>query len=299
MQPLRIQQKRINSISFLEKYDIYQIQLGIPVKNREPERVGLEKIGDVVLPAASFGIQSRRNAYGFCYADKSKPKESRIVSTNWIYPYGNKNASKIAVDIRRDCYPIVEEPPYGIELCLTNDQNGDCYIICVLNNEIRANHIKEALNLMLEIFGFCYIYDKEIQNTNKMSIRRCNWEILPPGEMPSRIIERQFRERGLDEDRFDVARLKKLEMYSAVEIVEGICGFKGYYAFVFRDYCVLESITVGNATYIIPSDNWEARSQMTKQELLYENLVIKRIVHKKMWKAEIGELLERLGIVPR
>ena len=51
------------------------------------------------MPSAKFGVQSKRNAYGYSYVDKTKPKVRRYVSTNWIQPFGNDNASPVAVDI--------------------------------------------------------------------------------------------------------------------------------------------------------------------------------------------------------
>ena len=55
-----------------------------------------------------------------------------------------------------------------------------------------------------------------------------------------------------------------MEMYNATTMVEGVNGFKGYYAYLYDNYCVLESAFYGNATYIIPKDNWEELSQKTK-----------------------------------
>ena len=57
--------------------------------------MGLAEVGDTVLPSGRFGIYSRKNAYGCTYADKTKPKERRYVSTNWIlfisYVFGIDN----------------------------------------------------------------------------------------------------------------------------------------------------------------------------------------------------------------
>ena len=94
-----IKGKRIRKVNLPKEYDISKIQIGIPVTEDEDKRVGLVENGDVVLPSGSFGVQSRKNAYGYAYADKSKPKERRYVSTNWVYPFGNTNASMVAVDI--------------------------------------------------------------------------------------------------------------------------------------------------------------------------------------------------------
>lgn len=51
---------------------------------------------------------------------------------------------------------------------------------------------------------------------------------------------------------------------------------------IFSNHCVLESAIYGNATYIIPKENWEVLSQKTKQELINERLVIEKLYIKKI-----------------
>lgn len=71
-------------------------------------------------------------------------------------------------------------------------------------------------------------------------------------------------------------------MYNATTMVEGVNGFKGYYAYLYDNYCVLESAFYGNATYIIPKDNWEELSQKTKRELFDEKRWSKNRPYRKM-----------------
>ena len=130
--------------------------------------------------------------------------------------------------------------------------------------------MKEAVNILLEIYGVCYIFDGEIQLDYSSKRQRCNWKMLPPGEMPSRHIKKQLGERGEKIDTYDIFRLEYMEKYNSEKIVEGINGFKGYYAFIFSKCCVLESAIYGNATYIIPKENWEILSQKTKKTSVYK-----------------------------
>lgn len=292
-----IKGKRIRRVCIPKEYDIDKIQIGIPVICDEAKTVGLNKNGDVVLPSGIFGAQCRRNAYGYSYADKSKPKERRYVSTNWVHPFGNTNASEVAVDIYRPCWPQVEVPPYGIELQLFKSKDGQLYVIVVLTDEIRANYLKEAVNILLEIYGVCYIFDGEIQLDYSSKRQRCNWKMLPPGEMPSRHIKKQLGERGEKIDTYDIFRLEYMEKYNSEKIVEGINGFKGYYAFIFSKCCVLESAIYGNATYIIPKENWEILSQKTKKELFDENKVIGKIDHTAKWKQNVNDKFKMLEVV--
>ncbi|SET49426.1 hypothetical protein SAMN04487772_12522 [[Clostridium] polysaccharolyticum] len=106
--------------------------------------------------------------------------------------------------------------------------------------------------------------------------------------MPSeRIKTRQNTKYEPKIDVYSITRLEYMEKYKYESIVEGINGFKGYYAFVFKNYCVLESAVYGNATYIIPKENWEILSQKTKKELLDENKVVDKIDHTAKWKQNV------------
>lgn len=291
-----IKGKRIRKVNLPKEYDIGKIQIGVPVTEDEGKRVGLAENGDVVLPSGSFGIQSRKNAYGYAYADKSKPKERRYVSTNWVYPFGNTNASMVAADIYKECYPKEVVPPYGIELQLYENENGQQFVIADLTDEIRGKYLKETINIFLEIYGICYIFDGVIKIDNSVRRQRCNWEILPPGQMPSRHIENQLREHGERTDTYNIYRLKYMEKYRPEKVVEGINGFKGYYAYVFENYCVLESAVYGNATYIIPKENWEILSQKSKRELFDEKKIIGKIDHTDKWQQNIASMFDELGI---
>lgn len=59
-------------------------------------------------------------------------------------------------------------------------------------------------------------------------------------------------------------------------------------------HCVLESALYGNATYIIPKENWEVLSQKMKKELLDEKIVIEKVIHSKNWKSNIRSIIRRL-----
>lgn len=218
----------------------------------------------------------------------------RYVTTIWTQPYGNDYASPVASDIYRKCYPVVEVAPTEIELELFQDQNNIRYIIANLTDEIRENYMVQAVNLFLEIFGECYVYSDEFSMATPNNRRRCNWQMLPPGQKPSVHLSNMLRDAGENADSYDVERLRVLDRYDAEQVVEGINGFEGYYAYVFENHCVLESAIYGNATYIIPKDNWEELSQKTKQELLDEDVVIAKLIHNERWKYAIRSKMSEL-----
>ena len=163
----------------------------------------------------------------------------------------------MAADIYRECYPKIEAEPYGIELQLFEGENNQQFVIINITDEIRKQYMKEAINLLLEIYGICYVYNGVVGFEKTIKKRRCNWEILPPGEMPSKHVKEQLKTMNQSTDTYDIERLNYVETYDALEMVEGINGFRGYYAYLYEKYCVLESAFYGKATYIIPKDNWE------------------------------------------
>lgn len=286
-----INQKRINSINFLKEFNIEKIQIGIPVIKDEDKKVGLKTVGDVILPSAEFGIQCRKNAYGYAFADKSAPKEYRYVSTNYIHPYGNKNADSIPVDMSRKCYPKVEVLPYEIRLMLIKNKEEDKFIIVEINSEIRESYLKEAINILLEIYGICYIYDDGIKIYDGIIRKTCDWEILPPGENPSDHMRRYIANSNIDKYKYDIYRITTLENNKPKEMIAGINGFRGYYAFLFENYCILETAIYGNATYVINKDKWKILSKKTKKELFDENEVIEKIVHTAKWEKRIKKYI--------
>ncbi len=84
-----------------------------------------------------------------------------------------------------------------------------------------------------------------------------------------------------------------MEKFKAEMIGEGINGFKGYFAYVFSILCILESVVYGNATYVIPRDNWEILSQKTKKELFDEEKVVAKISHTEKWSQKVRTILTR------
>lgn len=113
---------------------------------------------------------------------------------------------------------------------------------------------------------------------------------------PSVHLKNLLKNQDRNTDTFNVARLELLDKYKAEEIAEGMNGFNGYYAYVFKNNCVLESAQYGNATYIIPKENWEILSQKTKQELVDNKVVVEKIIHTENWENTIRRIFNRLKI---
>jgi hypothetical protein len=72
----------------------------------------------------------------------------------------------------------------------------------------------------------------------------------------------------------------------------GQAGFAGYIIFGFpgKNRYLLESIQPNNATYVF-AENWESLSQMTKAEILKQNLHADRIIHREGWPVRVHRTL--------
>lgn len=290
MKPIYIEKKRIRKLSLPKEFDTNKIHIGIPVKSNENEVLNLKNTGDMIIPSPDFGANCRKNACGYTYLDTESPKKRRYVSTVWMQPFGNPNATSIPVDIYKKCYPQVFVNPTEIELCFYQNDNNEKFIIAMLDEELRDNYLKETVNIFLEIYGYCYIFANDIKIVDIQKYERCNWEILPPGTRPSAHIKKQAQSKGEEVNGFSFNRLLTIEKHNPIKSVQGTNGFTGYFAYVFEDFCVLESAKYGNATYVIPSENWEVISQKTKKELFDEKYVLNKFIHNSNWELEIESI---------
>lgn len=280
------------SLSFLKKNKRDNIKIGILVTEEDAQKLGLINIGDSFVPSPINGPTCEKNAIGYEYADKTQPKEYRYVSTIMVYPYGNIYADQVPVDQYRYCYPKVIIPPTEIELTLVANDSGSKFILANLEAGCPDSYYLYALNMFIEIFGRCFVFEENLVIDAKRT--RVNWQILPPGERPSNHIKHFLEERKEDSDTFDAERLKIMEQYKSEEIVQGVNGFFGYFVYIFKNCCVLESAIYGNATYIIPKENWEDLSKKTKKELFDNRLLIAKIIHTANWEYEIRDLMKNL-----
>ena len=126
-------------------------------------------------------------------------------------------------------------------------------------------------------------------------LRRVNWTVLPRGEYPWEklrenvdvLIER-VREnyRPIIRQRFQTITANNPNF-----VAIGRAGFNGYVIFGFpdREFFILESIFHNNATYVL-GDDWEELSQLTKAELIAEDLYLQRFEHRANWPELIREL---------
>lgn len=288
---IKVNNKKRN-LNFLNGLDLANIKIGIAATDEAKRKIGLQNLGDTVVPNIKFGKDCKQNVCGYSYTDKTKKKIRRYVTTNYIKPYGNEDADDVAVDIYRKCWPKIYVEPNGIEFYLTKNDKNEEFILADLTNKSNDANILTALHMFVEIYDQCCIYNNGLK-TMESKRTRCNWVMLPPGELPSKHLTKEHNSDQKSIKGFDIHRLEVVECENFELCVEGANGFFGYYAYIMDKCCVLENPQYGNATYIIPKDNWEELSKLTKEQLLSNNNVLHKIIHNKNWEANFKAIIKQ------
>lgn len=294
-----ISKKRIISLDFLDKYKTDNAKIGIHVTNKEYEKLGIKEFieGTTIQPSPELGINCNRNSNGYSFPDKTKPMEERIINTiYWTWQDWGGNEHGDFFDISRKVYPRVEIPASNIELLLTKNNSGESFILANIDLKVEKGVIKRTINMFLEIFGFCEIFNKDLDLIDVHNkIKRCNWELLPPGVRAIALTNINKEKENEKQKRLDYnqLRLDTLNSYNPSEIFVGTGGFTGYFAFVFKNTCFLENGYYGNATYVVPKDKWKELSQLSKQEVLSTPDVIDKVIHTRDWFNKINILMNK------
>lgn len=257
--------------------------------------------GDTILPAA-VGTVTSYNANGRYVVRKDLPKEERYITTvEWTWEqWVGRNRTETRTEDRpiyKECYQRDFHPPPASELTIV-DHNGDILIVSeeLLKTAAHEDHIRHVLNLFLELFGECEVRHADLQAIMPPNIRKVNWALLPPGQYPWSQVRRHVTQiLGNKAPRFANPihhRLEKLASFNPDEVYVGHGGFRSYVAYIFnaKGFAVLESIMLDNATYVFDR-NWQQVSQMTKAQILQDNLHLDRIIHSANWDDRIDDLL--------
>lgn len=285
-----ITQKKIMKVPF-ELNNEKKYFVSVDANSNNLEKLNLKKFESnlKIQPSTKYGITCRRNINGYFKIEKDKPKERRFVRTiYWEWQLFNGDWQSEYKDIYKECYPRKYYQPLGIEMILSENLEGKEIIITKIDN---FDEIKNIINLYLEVFGYCEILDENLKlSLNNTKFIRRNWEILPPEVKIN--IQEKVNKKAQDEKskkrNFNQARLDALEGYNPLERNIGKNGFQGYYAYIYKDICVLESPIYGNATYIVDRKDWKVTSKMTKTELINSGKLLKRIEHNSNWFTEIN-----------
>lgn len=303
--PRRIQGSSARSLSvlmpFVKNGSRYQLALEIAAIPqallKQSGCPATPKAGTAFLPSA-LGQHTTANSQATETLDKSGYKETihRMVYSSWNDWHGYPHSGIVARPYKR--WPRIIHPPTE-ELLHIVDLDGKLHIcssICsfLVSEEIRNVHL---VNIFFELFGEFDLFDETGHTLLAPKVRRVNWELLPKGEFPwekAQIHIAALTKHLKNEDQFVIeSRLRRIAGYGPELIALGRGGFVGYFAFGFanRKLFILESTELDNATYVF-SSQWEQFSQLTKKEILCNNLQKERIIHDKRWKLRLAKLLK-------
>ena len=254
-------------------------------------------IGEKVLPSI-FGKVSRYNANGKYEMLRDLPKEIFYVeqSRNIKDWHGNYHSVSTSMKYKRFKTELIDAPSQ--ELIILEDEDNERIIsseILILSEE-NKELIKHIVNLFLELFKECNIVDDEFLSRQKTPIKRVSWNILPKGITPWSNLKESLTElldkTDVENKEDTLRRFEYINSFSPDFVATGNGGFNDYVVFGFkeRNLYVLENSLAGNATYIF-NNNWETLSQLSKAEILAENLQEHRLIHKRNWKHNIKKIL--------
>lgn len=273
----------------------------VPSRDANAERIqkyglsNLLNVGDRMLPAA-IGPATRRNTNGRTIVLRDQPKELHSWDVLWGREQfcGRDETEWVEDYVTRSCYrfPRRHVPPENVEVSLIENSSGDRFFATDVLDHQNTERWIVAMNMMLEINGSVWVLKPEEIDLPLAPTRRVNWRLLPPGTSWTELqplLEVTVRNLRSDLHRAVATRkLHDIHRFNPDLVVVGEGGFNRYVAFCFksRGFVVLESIEPNNATYILGND-WEQVSQMSKGEILAENLHLARFVHGRAWRAEL------------
>lgn len=286
---------------FLKDGDRYRLALSTAeIGDERLKSIGCPqplKPGVSFLPSV-LGKYSTTNSRASEELDKTGDKETvyRMVYSSWNDWHGNPHSGIVARPYKR--WPRIITPPPE-ELLHIQDVDGFshlCSSICTYTTkeEDRNTHV---LNLFLELFGEFDLFDDRGQTLLAPKVRRVNWDLLPQGDFPWARAEKHIstvtKHLSVEDQTVIHFRLREIAGFGPNLIAVGRGGFSGYFAFGFpkRKMFVLESTELDNATYVFGSD-WEHLSQLTKKDILCNNLQKERIIHDRRWKFRLTKLFK-------
>lgn len=299
---MKIIKKRIrnveNYIYEIKKNDSFSIGLiGLDGIKNKLINVGFTpdlKIGETVLPKINGPI-SRFNADGGYIKRPDLPKEIYYISREWHWKdyQGNQNSKIVTFSRERIHREPISAP--NIELQIIEIENQKVLFASTIKKvENNFDITKHNINLLLELFGECDILDSE-RKIIPPQIIRLNWKIFPSGEYPWKNVEPLIKERINSQPKGNrpviAYRNEKISTKEPTFFAYGLGGFSDYtvYGFPNLNIFILESMNIGNATYVFDK-NWEDVTKLTKKEIIDAKLYKKRVVHTQDWKMEIDKL---------
>lgn len=301
-----IKQKRINSCNYFASA-IPHTPIYIKVEDvgrfeSQMEAFGFQKTdqnGTSILPCG-VNRYAKKNAEPYFIVNKSLPKEDYTQAVYWTrYEWAGKGKLNPVTDfsyIKKQRYHRDYFEPYSVYFTLVTDGDKP-YIVSDAILYVTENHEKllNTVNMLLNVFGECMVDFSEQEKHVKRVV--VNWDILPKGEYPWSTVKETLSNlaKGHTKTRAELMIRNCESIYARNPdfVAYGRSGFRGYAVFGFtsRNLYILESALPNNATYVLQND-WETISQLSKAQILSQELHKARIIHSSSWKKNFDEIME-------
>ncbi len=294
-----INRKRINKLDtyFKGVSDEKQLYVSVPRNEENMDIIrkklnileyetGLEFVPDEIGPV------TRRNLHGEYIVFKDKEKEDRVFEIRYRLKDYHGNWHEGFCYHTRKCYQRELLMPQ-LETVILDEELIRSKII----KKSSSQKLKTIINIFLEIFGYCYILDKDELPLKYTNIKKVDWQIFPSGEYPWDKMDSIFKKycSKLDNKHRPVIERRKdiISKYNPDSTILGYSGFNGYVGHTFKDkdIFIFESTKIHNATYVFKG-KWEEFSKLTKRDIIQGKLCHKRIIHNNRWEDEINKLLK-------
>lgn len=261
--------------------------------------IGFENLiaGESLIPSPKLGRISKFNAVGKEVPQRDLPKETFFQHQyrEWKDWHGNTHSGFSYVQRKR--YPRKQIAPPSVELTIIQSEDKKFVIAgqAFTKGQASEEDITHRINLILEIFKIAEIIKGNLAQYQIPQIRRLSWDVLPTGNMPWEQFQRHLTpllERTSKNKKMVIAeRLETVSKYQPDFHAVGTNGYRGYVIFGFSELnlYIFETAEYGNATYVFEGE-WETLSQMTKAEIISENLYKERFVHLRGWESKIASL---------
>ncbi|MBH1758019.1 hypothetical protein I5V52_04185 [Stenotrophomonas maltophilia] len=257
--------------------------------------------GGVPLPGASIvpsaeGPATLFNARGKEIIRKDLPmiSKSRLINTSWKDWHGHTHHGTQTRSY--ETYPREHTAPPGEFLTAVETDGGIAMATRIIDRTEPEESIANLLNLYLECFPHFEIVDPNL--AVPVRVEKVNWRILPPGKFPfdraMQVLD-DYLGHLTESDRAAARqRIRTITRHEPDFMAVGLGGFSEYIVFGFtrKNRYVFESPETGNATYIFRNE-WEEVSQLTKRQILQEQLQEARIIHTSRWAIEVSEAIQR------
>jgi hypothetical protein len=260
-------------------------------------------VGESVLASAKYGTATERNANGYNIVHRDQKKETAFRQAEWHWkqfkgPYETEDHWKI-VDVPYQRYPRTSVPPYSIELVVRETGKNEIIIVSgpFSLSDADEERAKNTVNMFVELFGECIVLRPDLTMWKKVPVKKLNWELLPAGKNPWDSAKKKLNSlvSRLDKGKQPVItkRFEAIGEHEPEYIAIGLGGFNSYVAFGFPSagFCILESESINNATYVLDEGSWETISALTKAEILDAKLHRLRLIHRESWFRDLHLLL--------